>query len=94
MAATQTFSVRLSPETRKELEEYAAAMQRSSAFVVKEAIEAHLAERRAYLAAIEEGEREIERGETVSGDEVIEWLRSWGTPHEQAPPSIRKSKVA
>ena len=94
MAASETFSVRLPPETRRELEEYAKATQRSSAFIVKEAVEAHLAERRAYLAAIEEAEREIERGETVDGDEVIKWLESWGTPNELAPPSVRKSKVA
>lgn len=87
MAATQTFSVRLSPETRKELEEYAAAMQRSSAFVVKEAIEAHLAERRAYLAAIEEAIREAdETGEFVSWEATSRWLRSWGTPDELPAP--------
>jgi predicted transcriptional regulator len=94
MAANETFSVRLPPETRKELEEYAKATQRSSAFIVKEAVEAHLAERRAYLAAIEEAEREIERGEMVDGDEVIKWLESWGTPNELPPPSARKPKVA
>ena len=94
MAASETFSVRLPPETRRELEEYAKATQRSSAFIVKEAVEAHLAERRAYLAAIEEAEREIERGETVDGEEVIKWLESWGTANELPPPSAHKSKVA
>ncbi|MDQ6433673.1 ribbon-helix-helix protein, CopG family [Mesorhizobium sp. LHD-90] len=94
MAASETFSVRLPPETKKELEEYARATQRSTAFVVKEAVEAHLAERRAYLAAIEEAEREIERGETVDGEEVIKWLESWGTANELPPPSVRKPKVA
>ncbi|WP_442582322.1 CopG family ribbon-helix-helix protein [Mesorhizobium sp. ASY16-5R] len=94
MAASETFSVRLPAETRRELEEYAQATQRSSAFIVKEAVEAHLAERRAYLAAIEEAELEIERGETVDGEEVIKWLESWGKPNELPSPSVRKSKVA
>jgi predicted transcriptional regulator len=93
MAASETFSVRLSPETKRELEEYARQTRRSSAFIVKEAVEAHLAERRAYLAAIEQAELEIERGETVSGDEVIEWLNSWGKPDELPSPSERKAKL-
>ncbi len=94
MATNETFSVRLPPETKRELEKYAQETRRSSAFIVKEAIEAHLAERRAYLAAIEEAEREIERGETVDGEEIIEWLRSWGKPEELPPPSLRKIKRA
>ena len=80
MAASETFSVRLPPETRRELEEYAKATQRSSAFIVKEAVEAHLAERRAYLAAIEEAIKEAdETGEFISGEAVDRWLASWGT---------------
>ncbi|WP_274627819.1 CopG family ribbon-helix-helix protein [Arvimicrobium flavum] len=94
MTASETFSVRLSPETKRELEEYARATKRSSAFIVKEAVEAHLSERRAYLAAVEEAEREVERGETIPGDEVIDWLRSWGRPDELPAPSARRSKVA
>ncbi len=92
MAASGTFSVRLPPETRRELEEYAKATKRSSAFVVKEAVEAHLAERRAYLAAIEEGLRDIDEGDTIPGDEIIAWMESWGTENELPPPSTRREK--
>lgn len=87
MTATSTFSVRLSPETRQELEAYAKATQRSSAFIVKEAVEAHLAERRAYLAAIKEAVDEAdESGEFISWETTSKWLRSWGTPDELPPP--------
>jgi predicted transcriptional regulator len=80
MAASETFSVRLPPETRRELEKYARDSQRSSSFIVKEAVEAHLAERRAYLAAIEEAIKEAdETGEFISGEAVDRWLASWGT---------------
>lgn len=84
--ASETFSVRLPEEIKRELEEYARATQRSSAFVVKEAIEAHLAERRAYLAAIEAAEREADEGVFVSGEAVIQWLESWGKENELPPP--------
>lgn len=87
MATTETFSVRLSPETKRELEEYARATQRSSGFIVKEAVEAHLAERRAYLAAIEESIKESEEsGEYVSWEATEKWLDSWGKPDELPPP--------
>lgn len=87
MAATETFSVRIPAELKRELEEYAKSTQRSSAFVVKEAIEVHLADRRAYLAAIEEAlKEEAETGAYVSGEKVIEWLDSWGSPNEKPRP--------
>jgi len=87
MAANTTFSIRLPPETKRELEEYARATQRSSAFIAKEAIEAHLAGRRAYLAAIDEAIKEAdETGEFVSGEAVFKWLDSWGTDNELPPP--------
>jgi len=93
MAANETFSVRLSPETKRELEEYARATQRSSAFIVKEAVEAHLAERRAYLEAVEEGLRDIQNGDTVPLEDVVEWMQSWGKPEELPPPSLRKKSA-
>lgn len=87
MAASETFSVRFSPETKKELEEYAKATQRSSAFIVKEAVEAHLAERRAYLEAVEKAIRESEdTGEYVSWEATTKWMESWGTENELPPP--------
>jgi predicted transcriptional regulator len=87
MATSETFSVRLSPETKQELEEYARATRRSSAFIVKEAVEAHLAERRAYLAAIEEAIGEAdESGEYVSWEATKAWMESWGSDSELPPP--------
>lgn len=87
MATGTTFSVRLPEETKRELEEYARATKRSSAFIVKEAVEAHLAERRAYLAAIDEAVKEAdETGEFVSWDAVKNWLNSWGTDNPLPPP--------
>lgn len=87
MTASTTFSIRLPPETKRELEEYARATQRSSAFIAKEAIEAHLAERRAYLAAIDEAIKEADdTGEFVSWEATKRWMDSWGTDNELSPP--------
>lgn len=78
---------------RHEVEDFAKATQRPYTLIVTEALEAYMEDQRAYQAAIEEAEREIERGETVDGDEVIEWLKSWGKPDELPPPSLRKTQL-
>lgn len=86
MTASETLTLRISPEIKRELEKYARATQRSSAFIVKEALEAHLEERRAYLAAIEEAEREADEGVFVSGEAVVKWMQSWGKDNELPTP--------
>lgn len=86
MTSGTTFSIRIPVETKRELEEYARATKRSSAFIAKEAIDAHLAERRAYLAAIDEAVKEADEGVFVSGEAVLTWLRSWGTEDELPRP--------
>jgi antitoxin component of MazEF toxin-antitoxin module len=37
---------------------------------------------------IEAGFAEAEAGETVPHERVVEWLGSWGTEHELAPPQV------
>jgi predicted transcriptional regulator len=86
MTASETLTLRLSPETKRELEAYARATQRSRAFIVKEALEAHLEERRAYLASIEEAEREADEGVFMSGEAVVKWMQSLGKDEELPTP--------
>ncbi len=82
-----TFSVRLPEELRQEVDAFAKATRRSRSFIVKEAIEAHLAERRAYLAAIDEAIKEAdETGEFTSWEATRAWMDSWGKPDELPPP--------
>jgi predicted transcriptional regulator len=40
-----------------------------------------------------EAEADIAAGRTVSNDEVIEWLETWGKPDEKAAPTRGSSKV-
>ena len=81
-----TFSVRLPDDLRREVDDYAKATKRSRSFVVKEAVAAYMGEHKAYLAAIEEGEREADLGVFVSGEAVKRWLLSWGTDNELPRP--------
>lgn len=84
--APATFSVRLPDDLRQEVDELAKATKRSRSFIVKEAVAAFMEEQRAYLAAVEEGEREADRGIFVSGEAVERWLLSWGTDDELPRP--------
>lgn len=86
MGVNATFSVRLPDDLRREVDQFAKVTRRSRAFVVKEAVAAYMAEQKAYLEAIEEGEREADEGVFISGDAVIRWLESWGTDNELPRP--------
>ena len=37
--------------------------------------------------AMLEGEADVRAGRTVPHDEVVKWLRTWGSPDEQPPPA-------
>ena len=51
-------------------------------------------ERRARLAwearALDEAEAEAEREGWIDGDEILAWMRTWGTENELPPPEPRK----
>ncbi len=79
MSSDATFSVRLPEELRREVDEFAKATKRSRSFVVKEAVEAYMDDRRAYLEAIDEAIKEADKGVFISGEAVDRWLASWGT---------------
>ncbi len=38
-------------------------------------------------AAMLEGEADVKAGRTVPHEEVVKWLRTWGSPDEQPPPA-------
>jgi len=82
MSAQTTLSIEIPLETKRELEEYARATEQSTEFIAKEAIDAHLADRRAYLAAIDEAIREADEGVFISGDAVFRWIDSLGSENE------------
>lgn len=79
MPDSTTFSVRLPDDLRREVDELAKATKRSRSFVVKEAVETYMEDRRAYLEAIGEAIKEADKGVFISGDAVDRWLASWGT---------------
>jgi len=81
-----TLTAHVTDELIKEIDSVSQRLDRSRAWVVKEAVREYL-ERRAEdqkrwnetLEAIEA----VDRGEVVSADEVLGWVDSWGKPGEK-----------
>jgi predicted transcriptional regulator len=44
---------------------------------------------RTKVAAIREGENDVQAGRIVSHEKMAQWLRSWGRIRELPPPSSR-----
>ncbi len=84
-------SVRMSDQQMTELESIAVKLDRSKGWIIKDAISQ-------YAARIEREERilnetrqalsEIESGDVVDGEEVLDWIESWGTQDEKSAPNI------
>ena len=91
MAKSAMMTVRLTPELSEKLDALARDTKRSKSYLASEAIESYvdlntwqIAEIKAGLAEDEEG------GPGVQHEEVVRWMRSWGTDHELPKPEPKK----
>jgi predicted transcriptional regulator len=75
MPEKDTFSVRLDPERRKELDRLAASMDRPRSYLVGQAIEQFLEYHAWKLERVEEGRAAADRDELVSHDAFFRTLR-------------------
>jgi predicted transcriptional regulator len=86
-SSTETFSVRLPDATRKNVDKLAAMTKRSRSFIVVEAVEAYVRDRLAYVADLDAAVASAEKGQLHSGEQIFEWMHSWGEPDELQSPS-------
>jgi len=80
---SEVVSVRLEESVTKRLSKLARRSRRSKSFLAAEAIAAYLDAEEWQIGEIQNGIRELDRGESVSHEEVVGWLRSWGTATER-----------
>lgn len=90
---TRATSVKLDEEMKDRVRQLAEARQRSSHWIMREAIAQYVAReekrealRQETLAAWEEFR---DTGQQVSAEAVDRWLESWGTEDELPPPPCR-----
>ncbi len=84
-------SVRMSDELLARLERTAEQLRRSKGWIIKDAVEEYLAreelKQRRNQATLESWE-DYQAGRTIDGDQVMEWIESWGTEDEKEPPIL------
>jgi RHH-type rel operon transcriptional repressor/antitoxin RelB len=83
-----TVSVRVDAETKQRLERLAKATDRTTTYVVRDAIREYLDTNEWQIEAIQEAVDAADRpdAEFVDHENVAAWLESWGTADEQGPP--------
>ncbi len=72
---SSVLTIRVSPETREQLEKLARATQRSKSYLAAEAIEKYLALEAWQVAEVEQALREADAGEFASEDELAAVLK-------------------
>ena len=82
---TATFSMRMDADIKRRLEEHAAHMDRSAAWVAQHAIENYLAREDALRQAVQEA-LDNDDGRRTSGEAVMRWLSRWGDGHDEPMP--------
>ena len=82
-------SVRMPDELLSKLEQTAEKIRRSKGWIINDAVREYLEreERKArMLVETWEALLDLKAGRIIDGDEVLEWLDSWGTDAEKKPP--------
>jgi len=80
--ATSPFSIRLDQKIKKRLEKEAKLENRSSGFLVQQALRTYLDGRDYERKIADQAFAEAEKGIFVSGEKVFAWMESWGTENE------------
>ena len=86
-----TTSFRLDEDLEEKLDDVASKLDRSKNCIINDALRFYIEReerRERMLQETEEGMADIEAGRTISGDEVINWLETWGSESELEAPEI------
>ena len=83
---TTTVSIRLTPETKRQLSRLAKSTGRSANYLVADAIEIYVQEQRRQLESIRRGFAEMEAGHYIPHEAMKAWLLSLGSDQELPPP--------
>jgi predicted transcriptional regulator len=81
-----TISLNLPDALDEKLSEVATALNRPKSWVVEQAVREFVALQDWHLAAIDEGIAAADAGKLVTNEDVVSWVRSWGTPEERPMP--------
>jgi predicted transcriptional regulator len=89
MSATVPVTVRIPVDVNRRLEKLSTATARSKSWLAAEAIGIFVESEGQFLAAVEEGRKDVKRGRTIPHKDVKRWLDSWGSERELKPPRLK-----
>jgi predicted transcriptional regulator len=79
-----TVSIRVSAATKKKLDAVAKSQRRSKSFIAGEAVEDYLWLLEWRNAELEKASAEFEKGDGVAHEDVVAWLKTWGSDGEKS----------
>ena len=82
-------SVRMPDELLEQLNLAAEKLRRSKGWIINDALREYLAREERKTRILEqtlEALDDVKAGRLIEGEEVMEWLKSWGTEYEKSPP--------
>ena len=82
-------SVRMPDELLEQLNLAAEKLRRSKGWIINDALREYLAREERKTRILEqtlEALDDVKAGRLIEGEEVMDWLKSWGTDHEKSPP--------
>ncbi len=83
--ASTTFSMRMDADIKRRLEEKAAHMERSAAWLAQKAIQDYLAREEALEISVQHI-LENDDGQRISGEAVMAWMDRWADGHDDPFP--------
>ena len=85
-------SVRIKTELNDSLKELAKKTQRSKSWIINEALAEYIVkdqvESQKWLDTLEALE-DVKNGRVIDGEEVLDWIESWGTESELGMPKVK-----
>jgi predicted transcriptional regulator len=85
-ARADTFSIRLSEDMWRQVDQLARLTKRSRSFIVQAAVESYVRDHVAYLGELDAAVASAESGVGHSGEQIFTWMRSWGSASELPSP--------
>ncbi|MEH2379929.1 MAG: CopG family ribbon-helix-helix protein [Nostoc sp.] len=86
-----TTSFRLDDDLQEKLDTTATRLRRSRGWIINDALRQYIEReerKERMMAETQEAIADIEAGRVVSGEEVMKWLETWGTPSETKAPLL------
>ncbi len=81
-------SVRMSDEMMEQLDAAASKLRRSKGWIIKDAVQQYLdreEQKSIRFKETLEALEDVKAGRLIDGDDVLDWMESWGTDDEKEP---------